>query len=338
MTRQLRMVMPGGVYHLIARGNERKNIFRDDGDRQKLLKIVYSACERFDCRLYAYVLMSNHSHFVVKINGPNLSAFMHCLNGDYAIFFNRKHKRFGHLFQERFYSALVEHGPEIQRVVRYIHMNPVRAGMVDKLTDYAWFSHAQYEGALGMAWPEPVLKLFSDDRPEAIQKYREYMAESERLDWKKEAIGIYGDQILGNPDFIKKVRLMFKEKSLAIDIAKRMKLKKVYAVEDIIKGTAGFFDMERDTLLYKKSKWNRGKNTLIYLLSKDCGMSLMDISKLLKGLHYAGVSRTIGKMEKEIKSSVSVQKAVKKIRQTYEIKNLPEKLYKKEFVRYQVKA
>jgi hypothetical protein len=91
-------------------------------------------------------------------------------------------------------------------------------------------------------------------------------------------------------------------------------------------------------LLYKKSKWNRGKNTLVYLLSKDCGMSLMDISKLLKGLHYAGISRTIGKMEKEIKHSVIVQKAVKKIRQTYEIKNLPEKMYKKEFVRYQVKA
>ena len=125
MTRQLRMIMSGGVYHLIARGNERKNIFRGDGDRQKLLKIVFSAYKKFDCRLYAYVLMSKHYHFVVKINGPNLSAFMHCLNRDYAIFFNSKYKRFGHLFQERFYSAFVKHGYEVQKVVRYIHMNPV---------------------------------------------------------------------------------------------------------------------------------------------------------------------------------------------------------------------
>jgi hypothetical protein len=101
---------------------------------------------------------------------------------------------------------------------------------------------------------------------------------------------------------------------------------------------AEFFDMKREELLFKKSKWNKGKSTLIYLQSKDCGLSLMDISKLLKGLRYAGISKTIGKIEQELGSVGKASKAVKKIRQKYEIKSLPEKIYKKEFVRCQVKT
>ena len=269
--------------------------------------------------LYAYVLMNNHYHFVVKINGPNLSLFMRCVNGSFVTYFNRKHRRCGHLFQERFYSVLVEHGPEIKRVIRYIHMNPIRARAVEKIDEYTWCSHAQYEGATGIAWPEPVLKLFSDNRDEAISKYREYMADADILDWKKEAIGIYGDYILGSDDFVKKIRLMFKEKNLSVDIANRMKLKKVYDPEDVIKSVSKFFEMKREELLFKKSKWNKGKSTLIYLLFKDCGLSLMDISKMLNGLRYAGISKTIGKMEKEFIGSGKVSKAVRKVRQKYEI-------------------
>lgn len=337
MARQLRIVMPGGVYHLIARGNERKNIFRDDVDRKMMLKFLDIACRKYECHLFAYVLMSNHYHYVVKINAPNLSVFMNCVNSGYATYINRKYKRCGHLYQDRFYSVLVEHGPEIQRVVRYIHMNPVRAGMVEKLDEYKWTSHAQYEGGTGVAWPEPVLKLFSEDRVEAIRKYREYMAEAEHLDWKKEAIGIYGDHILGSEDFVKKIRLMFKEKNLSVDISKRMKLKKVYNPEDVIKSVAEFFDMKRDELLFKKSKWNKGKSILMYLLSKDCGLNLKNISALLNGLHYAGVSKAISKIGQKISRFGIEVKAIKKIRQKYEIKNLPEKIYKKEFVRYHFK-
>jgi putative transposase len=101
MGRQLRIFYSGYAYHVIARGNERKNIFRDDGDRKKFLAIVKEAKEKFEVIVIAYVLMSNHYHLIIEIKKPNLSQAMQYINASYSVFFNWKHKRNGHLFQGR---------------------------------------------------------------------------------------------------------------------------------------------------------------------------------------------------------------------------------------------
>jgi putative transposase len=171
MGRHLRIFIPGYSYHVIVRGNERKNIFRHDCDRRKFLDIFKEACEKFELTVYSYVLMSNHYHFLIKINKPNLASAMQHINSRYAIYFNLRYKRIGHLFAGKYKAIIVEHGQDLQFVTAYIHLNPARAGMVKELIDFPWSSHRQYTGGVsgGLARIEDVLGLFGKNRSKAVK-------------------------------------------------------------------------------------------------------------------------------------------------------------------------
>lgn len=118
--------MPGGRYHVTARGNERRNIFRDDPDRKHLLELLAQLPERFGTVLHAYVLMPNHFHLLLETPEANLSRTAHWLNVSYSVWFNRRHQRSGHVFQGRFGAVVIEDDAWFQEVGRYIHLNPVR--------------------------------------------------------------------------------------------------------------------------------------------------------------------------------------------------------------------
>ena len=144
MARPLRIQFPGAVYHVISRGNERKRIVRDDADREKRLDWLRRTVEVYGWELHAFVLMNNHEHLFVQTPLPNLSAGMQYLNGSYTSYFNRRHRRAGHLFQGRFKGHLVEEEGYFLEISRYIHLNPVRAKMVAAPDEYRWSSFAGY--------------------------------------------------------------------------------------------------------------------------------------------------------------------------------------------------
>jgi len=302
MGRQLRILFPGAVYHVTSRGNERKNIFKDDMDRKMLLKLVSRAMKKFGFKVFAFVLMTNHYHFLFKCENTNLPLIMQFINTGYGIYFNRKYKRSGHLFQGRYKSILVEHGPDIKEVVRYIHLNPIRAGMVEKLTEYEWSSHGQYNGTRenGIAAPEHVLVYFSETMKDAAEKYEEYMAEGSWKDKDGDVIGAYGRYIIGGDDFIKKIKLMIKDRKLCAEIDNRNDLKKAYPAHEIINSAARYYGMTENELITKKGKWNPGKRVLIYLLNRDGGLNNTAIAGLLNCLHSSGIGRIILKVSKEI--------------------------------------
>jgi len=203
----------------MARGNERKNIYRDTSDRIKFLKMLKDASEIYDFRLFAYTLMSNHYHILIKIEKPNIAAIMQYLHTRYAVFFNWKYKRIGHLFHNKYKSIIVEHGPELQNCMRYIHLNPLRACMVENLDEYPWTSHKQFRGQeSGVAEPEHILKIFSNDRIESIKKYEKYMGEGGMKDKDGDTMYSFGRHAIGTEDFVRKIKLMFKEKDLSKDI------------------------------------------------------------------------------------------------------------------------
>ena len=131
MARPLRMEVPGGCFHITARGNERKDIFREDRDRVHFLGLLGEWSGRFGTRLLAYVLMDNHYHLVVEAPEANLSRAMQWLNVSYSVWFNRRHRRHGHLLQGRFKAVLIEDRRGLQEVARYVHLNPVRLGRLD---------------------------------------------------------------------------------------------------------------------------------------------------------------------------------------------------------------
>jgi REP element-mobilizing transposase RayT len=150
VARPLRLEVEDGIYHVTARGNERKAIYRDMTDRERFLEVLARTLERFRWSCLAYCLMTNHYHLLVRTLGRNLSRGMRDLNGIYAQAFNRRYGRDGHLFQGRYRAVLVESDEHLLSAVAYIVRNPVRAGMCSSPAEWRWSSHA---GALGVRPP-----------------------------------------------------------------------------------------------------------------------------------------------------------------------------------------
>jgi len=140
MARPLRIEFPGALYHVTSRGNERAPIYFADLDRRSFLGILGDVVEQHRWMCHAYCLMPNHYHLVIQTLEPNLSRGMRQLNGVYTQRFNRRHDRVGHLFQGRFKGILVEREGHLLELVRYVVLNPVRAGMERDPEEYRWSS------------------------------------------------------------------------------------------------------------------------------------------------------------------------------------------------------
>ncbi len=179
MARPLRLQVPGGTYHVVARGNARQDIFLDDGDRRRFLATLRMIVERLNLLVHAYCLMRNHYHLLLETPDGNLSLALRQLNGVYAQGFNRRHERVGHLFQGRFGSSLVERDTYLLEASRYIVLNPVRAEIVACPSDWEWSS---YRAHAGCATPPPFLSVdwilmqfHAADRRSAQDAYRKFV-------------------------------------------------------------------------------------------------------------------------------------------------------------------
>ena len=153
MARPLRIDQEDTFYHVLNRGNERRAIFRDEQDREGFLARLGRCAERFGLAVYAYVLMGNHYHLLVRTRDANLSAAIQWLGVSYSTWYNARHGRSGHLFQGRFKSFLIAEDAYLYRLLLYLHRNPLRAQLVTRLADYPWSSYrALAYGRGGPAW------------------------------------------------------------------------------------------------------------------------------------------------------------------------------------------
>lgn len=179
MPRRPRLHLPGGFYHLILRGNARQAIFFDAEDRQRWEDNLQAGMQRHSHRIHAYCWMTNHVHLAVQAHAQPLGPFIADMAGHYARTTNLKMGRSGHLFERRYRAILIQETRYLRELVRYIHLNPLRAGMVTNLTNYLWSSHAAYLGAPGPAWltVDRVLALFADRESIARQRYAEFMGQ-----------------------------------------------------------------------------------------------------------------------------------------------------------------
>jgi len=146
MSRPLRLDHAGAVWHITCRGNERREIFRDPEDRRDLLDVLGRVVDLHRWRIHAYVLMGNHYHLLLETPEPTLSQGMHQLNGIYTLHHNRRHARVGHLFQGRFKSILVEKEAHLLELIRYVVLNPVRAGLVRRPEEWTWSNYLSTAG------------------------------------------------------------------------------------------------------------------------------------------------------------------------------------------------
>ena len=205
MARPLRLEYPGAVCHVIARGNERRAVFREDRDRELYLERLEHYQKRFGFRVYAYCLMTNHVHLAVETGKVPLSRIMLGLQGSYTQAFNRRHGRVGHLFQGRYKCLVVQKDRYLLALVRYIHENPVTAGIVREPPDYPWSSDRWYRMKDIPAWLDvnSVLGMFGRQRRTAVRAYRTFMARSEGADY--EDLQTFGQLVKGDEEFATRI-------------------------------------------------------------------------------------------------------------------------------------
>lgn len=206
MARPPRIEFPGAFYHVIVRGNRKQDIFSADQDRVEYLERVRHYKEKCGFVLYAYVLMTNHVHLLIETPKTPLSKIMQLLNFTYTQYFNRKYGKTGHLFQGRYKAFLCDRDEYLLALVRYIHLNPIRAMLTEKPHEYRWSSHSDYlRGNTGIVDTDRVLRLFSENVYQARRLYGNFVKEALWAGRDETFYKPIGQQILGDEKFMEKV-------------------------------------------------------------------------------------------------------------------------------------
>jgi len=224
MARPLRVEFAGAAYHVMARGNERKAIFRDDQDRQRFLETLAEMVERFGARVQAYCLMPNHYHLLLDTPRANLSQAVGWLQVTYTVRFNRRHRRSGHLFQGRFKAQLIEADQYARGLVEYVHLNPVRLRCrnerlaperAEELDRYRWSSHRAYGGLdrkppgwLSQHW----LRYWGEKPTNARREYRKSLARWFDKELENPWDNLIGGLVLGGEVLLARVHAQLKRK------------------------------------------------------------------------------------------------------------------------------
>ncbi len=224
MARPLRIEFAGALYHVTARGNAQADIFSDDADRQQLLDLLYHTVDRHDWYCHAYCLMGNHYHLLVETNSATLAKGMKFLNGTYTQYFNRRHRRVGHVFQGRYKAILVQKESYLLELARYIVLNPVRAQMVRSARDWPWSSYRATAGLAPSAaclTPDWLLAGFAKTVGVARQRYAEFVqaGRGQPSPWQELKNQIY----LGEDDFVSDMQCKLDPRQSLKDIPKKQK-------------------------------------------------------------------------------------------------------------------
>lgn len=209
MARRRRLHVPGGFYHVTIRGNHRNRIFFRDSDRDLLDHLVADSIERHDARLHAYCWMTNHLHMVIQVSDVPLGRVVLRIASAYARSVQLRLETTGHLFERRYHAVLVDADSYLVTLLKYIHLNPVRAGLASDPAAYPWSSHLTYLGTKPRHWvtTEFAMRVISPRPERALAKYMEMMGDPEPLRWGAGSLSPNKcqPQILGDDAFVARV-------------------------------------------------------------------------------------------------------------------------------------
>lgn len=240
MPRQRRKLSKAGTYHIMLRGNDRKSIFPEEEDYRKFLQILATKKRDDSFLLYAYCLMSNHLHLLIREKKQNISQIMKRINIAYAYYFNKKYNRVGHVFQDRFKSESIEEESYLLSVIRYIHNNPLNAKMVNDLILHPWSSYNLYinESKKSIIDKEEILTIFSSKTPRAIQLFQDFSQKpSTSIGLEYKSNNIPTKEITNYEQVYKYIRRYLKEKNLNIEDISKSKNK--HCRDDLILNIKG---------------------------------------------------------------------------------------------------
>lgn len=295
MARPLRIEYPGAFYHVTARGNEQKDIFKSQRDREKFLSYLEAAVQRYGAIIHAYCLMNNHYHLMVETPQGNLSQIMKHINSSYTTYYNVKRKRAGHLLQGRYKAIIVDADAYATELSRYIHLNPVRVGSVRKPEDYSWSSCGSYTGdKTAPVWLKTdfVLGYFGLRKETAQKKYRQFVYDLIDKDYTSPLLSTVASTILGNEEFVSELQERhLSDRSADRDLPALRELTGKPLPEDIMKAAQQAYPA--DERLAKKSA--------IYLCHRYSGEKLKRIGELFQ-LSESGITQASKRFSQELSS------------------------------------
>ena len=308
MARPVRIEFPGAVYHVITRGNNRQVIFRDDHDRVKYLEKLRSYCEQKGVDLLCYCLLSNHVHLLLETPQGNLSKMMQPFQTSYTLYFNRRHRRTGHLFEQRYKALLVDKDNYLLQVSRYIHLNPVGAGIVQRPQDYLWSSYGAYAGTkkMGGINRQLILEQFGNPGKRRLASYREFVegALSDGQKWSE--LPVIKQVFVGEEDFV--------EQALR-EGARQPPLEGCYRLGDIVQAVCQVTLVGRDELskALKEERVQRARELLMYVARRYSRASLAEIARYLGARDISTVSHGVRRAERYLGEDRDFQHQAKQV-------------------------
>ncbi len=320
MARPARIEYEGAFYHVMNRGKQRGDIFLDDNDRQMFYEILANVENRYGIIIYVFILMSNHYHLLLETPYANLSRAIQRLNGEYALYFSMRHKRPGHLFQGRFKAMLVEKDAYLLELSRYIHLNPLRVGMVRLPEEYKWSSLPLYleektKLPFKLQW-EWILSIFGKRRNIASRKYKTFVYEGIK-GRRNPGDGATGGWILGREGWVKRIIEKWVDYS-SEELSGVKPIKTRIAVADMEKLVCEEFKIEEDEL--KKTSYNnKARMAIMYLTVNYCGLTLKEAGQRYGGISYSAVGKAVNRFPTRITKDHELNKKVKQIMSNVEM-------------------
>ena len=316
MARPLRIDIADGLYHVTSRGWERRVMVRDDRDRQRWLGLLERVATRCGWRIFAWVLMGNHFHLHLRTPQPNLSAGMHDLNSGYASGFNRRHRRCGALFQGRFKAILVEDESYALGLTRYIHLNPVRARMVQRPEDYRWSSYQDFLGLRKtpayLDW-ESVLGELAKDRSQARAGYRRFVEAGLSEPPQSPLKGAVGGMFLGSGDWVNQWRRRLSEEPVPQGVPAHKQLAWRPTPAEVVEAVSKVFAVERSDLLAVRRRGNEARSAAIYLTRLLTDEAVGAIGEYFGGVSTAAISKMVARAEQRREEDRAWARCVEKL-------------------------
>jgi REP element-mobilizing transposase RayT len=300
MARPLRIEFPGALYHLISRGNERREIAHDDHDRQTRLQWLQRTVQSYDWRLHAFVLMTNHEHLFVETPQANLSAGMQFLNGSYTSYFNRRHRRAGHLFQGRFKGHLIEEEGHFLEVSRYLHLNPVRAKMVRRPEDYRWGSYPGYHRARqALQWVtyDRVLGEFDARGQNRRRLYAQFVRAGMTDAPPSPLAGAAGGLLVGSQAFVDRIRRLLKDRPATASLPELKRLRGRPSLRQILYAVSEHFGGDADTWSGGRRSDDASRAVAAYVARSGFGYPATTVAAALGYRGPSSVSHAVRRIE-----------------------------------------
>jgi putative transposase len=314
MARKPRIEVEGCLYHLITRGNNRRRIFGDEDDYRKMLELIGDTKKKLPFYFYAYCLMPNHIHLLVERQQEPISRVMHRVLSAYSRYYNRKNGRVGHLFQKRYTAILCQSDQYLAELIRYIHLNPVRAKMVSSPAAFRYSSHHAYLG-MDEGWlvdADPVLRHFGATKTLARERFEMFVNEGLKFGHREEFYGGKEGRILGAEEFVETTKKRVGEVGKA-----KVKKDTARELEGLIEAVVEATRLKREEICSRSKKRAVviAKEALI-IVGQEVGGNNAELARLI-GVDSSVVSRRIEAGRTRMNDSTEMKKLVNEVRKGY---------------------